>query len=203
MDKTTLARTWADAIPLGKFAASRVEGLAKGSGNASHSDSPFVDLARAVQYQAGLRSAFTRAYEETINDLIAGRIVCLGRKSKSYEFQVIDPAFWIGATVDWGANAAMRGRQSMIDLRVSIAPSNTSAQPEPRQGPGRPSKAAAIRAAIVEYAKSDPRLGRPPLERYRAYHAYLSERGFNPRREGGFKDKTFEKYEREFRRKNK
>lgn len=135
-DKTALARTWADAVPLGKFAAARAEGLAKSSSGSDgkRPEEPFAALAVTVHYHVNLRSAFDRAYEATINDLIAGRIVCLGRKSKSYAFQAVEPAFWSGATIDWGGNAASRGRLSMIDLRVAANPSAASTPPEPKQG---------------------------------------------------------------------
>lgn len=195
-----LARTWANAVPLSKFATERAQRLAQGMGvGGDRSEEPFAALSRAVQHHANVRVAFDRAYEETINDLIAGRLVCIGRKSKAYEFQVIDSGFWIGASIDWSGNAANRGRQSLIELRIAESPATALTPPALKQGPGRPSKAAAIRAAIAEYSKSDARLSRPPFERYRAYRAYLTDRGFDLRRESGFKDKTFEKYEREFR----
>ena len=75
----------------------------------------------------------------------------------------------------------------------------TSLKPKPQPGPGRPSKAEVIRAAITDYQKTDPGLSRPPSEQYRTYRSYISPQGYKPYRDAGFSNKTFEKYEREFR----
>ena len=72
-----------------------------------------------------------------------------------------------------------------------------------RNSPGRPSHANVIRAAIAEQARTDPRLERPRRERYENYRAYAKSQGYDPRRDDGFSEKTFEKYERQFRNKHK
>jgi hypothetical protein len=77
------------------------------------------------------------------------------------------------------------------------------ASSQERNAPGRPSKASVILAAIAEHAKTDLHLERPRPERYRNYRSYARSQGYDPHRDAGFSDKTFEKYEREFRNKTK
>ena len=103
----------------------------------------------------------------------------------------------------WYENALTRDGQELIEIRVTTAPLGEPPAAQPQQRPGRPSKRDVIRAAIGSYAERDPSLDRPRHERYRAYRAYISSVGFDPRKDTGFADKTLEKYEGEFRRTNK
>ncbi len=82
---------------------------------------------------------------------------------------------------------------------TAAAPDSVAAVlPQPRTGPGRPSNAEVIQAAIKDYARADPGLRKPRVKRYRAYRTYISGQGIDP--DVGFSDKTFERYESEFRR---
>lgn len=82
---------------------------------------------------------------------------------------------------------------------AAVAPDSLAAvSPQPRPGPGRPSNAEVIQAAIENYARTDPSLRKARVKRYRAYRSYISEQGIDP--DLGFSDKTFERYESEFRR---
>jgi hypothetical protein len=160
------------------------------------------NLARLAELNAILRLTQDKAKADILNDLIAGRLVGFGRPSESYDFERIDASYWIGAKVDWGGSAS-RDSRTFIEVRIVMPDAIAPIQPKPQPGPGRPSKAEVIRAAIDEYAKSDSALDRPRSERYRAYRSYISSKGFKRVRDAGFSDKTFEKYEREFRNKFK
>jgi hypothetical protein len=144
-------------------------------------------------------AARDRAKTELRNELVAGRLVGLGRRSDSYNIETIDCSFWIGAKVDWEHDAVSREDAALIDVRV-VAPETIKAirpTPEPRSGP--PSEVELILAAIEDYAKKDPALRRPPAERYGAYRSFIVSKGRDPRRERGFSESAFEKYEREYR----
>lgn len=200
----TLARIWADATPLARFMEERAEQECRESTPArnptrARQPSTMELLAASMQFQRELASARDKARTATINDLIAGRIVGLGRPSDSYLFERVEVSFWIGAVVDWMCGTASRDGRTVIEVRVVPAGVLKPVQPEAHEAPGRPSMADVIRAAIADYAKADPALRRPPTERYRAYRAYISARGYDPHRDPGFTKKTYEKYEREFR----
>lgn len=115
--------------------------------------------------------------------------------------------------VDGTSYFDIRVVRCLVDSQESVQPGDeqsatrvvpdaiASVQPKLRSGPGRPSNAEVIRAAINDYAKTDSGLRSPCVKRYRAYRSYISAQGIDP--DSGFSDKTFEKYEREFRRKLK
>jgi hypothetical protein len=226
-DAAALARIWADSTPLYTFVEDRLKQLPDESPAAasnvatagtkpvnrkrrkrSATPSGFETLAASLDSMSAAievgrkhNDRFKRVTAAMMDDLIAGRLACIGRPAQSYVFKKIDPSFWIGARVQWYGNAVIRGDEELIEVRVTKSiPAQIEDRPE--KGPGRPSKANVIRDAIVEYAKGDPRLNRPPFERYRAYRAYISDRGYDPRKDSGFKDKTFEKYEAEYRRRS-
>lgn len=203
----TLARVWADAAPLAKYILKRAEGPAEGplkrKPRRVRKLTSWEYLAAGTEFYATQRVSWDQARTDTRNDLIAGRVVAVGRLSNSYDFERIPPSFWIGAEVDWDRDAVSRDGKNVIEVRVLKPEAIASVQPKPQSGPGRPSKAEVIRAAIAEHAKTDSALERPPAERYRIYRAYLSDQGYKPYKTVGFSNKTFEKFEREFRNKNK
>lgn len=205
---SSLARIWADATPLAQFVEARAVQLSRVATpgrktRTGHKPSSMEMLASALESNTSLIGARSRAKIATINDLIAGRIVAVGRPSDTHSFERIDPSFWIGAEVDWIRDATSRGGRRVIEVRMVNANDIPSIQPRLHEVPGRPSKSDVITGAIADYAKRDPRLERPPTERLRAYYAYISARDYNPRRDKGFSEKTIQKFERLFRSKNK
>ena len=139
-----------------------------------------------------------RAKTATINDLIAGRLVGLGRPAASYNLEAIDASFWIGAAVD--GDTASRDGAKVIDVRIVNPADVPSIQPQPKSGLGRPSQRDLIFEAIADHRKTDPGLKRPRAERLRAYRSYISTKGYDPRIDAGFDVKTIEKYEAAIRR---
>jgi hypothetical protein len=139
------------------------------------------------------------AKSEIRNDLVAGRLVALGRTPSSRNIQLIDSSFWIDAEVDWKHDVLARGRKKMVAVRVVLPDAIKAMQPTVEPRPGPPSERALILAAIEEYARKDPTLRRPPAQRYQAYRAFLAKKGRDPRRERGFSESAFEKYELEYR----
>lgn len=205
---TALARIWADAAPLYRFIEERAEQqcrqITPARGPTRARQLSTVELAsRNLQLHMNLAAARDKARTATINDLIAARIVGLGRPSDFNVFERVDDSFWIGAAVDWVDGTASRDGKTVIDIRVVPADALLPLQPAVQDAPGRPSKEDVIRAAIAAYAKEDPTLARAPSERIRGYCNYISSHGYNPRNDPGFSDKTFQKYERKFRLENK
>jgi hypothetical protein len=152
-----------------------------------------------MQHQTNILGARDKAKINTVSDLIAGRLIGLGRGSGSYSIEAIDPAFWIGAKID--GDSASRESTKLIEIHIASPDSIPSLKARSHPGSGRPSKADVIRAAIADHAKTDPGLDRPRLERFRRYGEFISAQGFNPRKDSGFGEKTFEKYELEYRKK--
>ena len=200
---SALSGLWADATPLSEYLEKQVTRLSieapampidQTDKSVKHSGFTLVLTAHVNAMAA--RAAAPKAI---LNDLIAGRTLALGRPSNSYIFERIDPAFWIGAAVDWADGTVRRDGKSIVEVRIPSPDALRAIQPTPPTKPAASSRVDVIREAIAEYAKQDPRLARPPHERYRAYRIYISARGFDPRRERGFGEKTFELREREFR----
>jgi hypothetical protein len=203
-----LARIWAYAVPLTKFIEEQAgkslrEATPKTKTPRVRKLSTMVMIAGAMEFDTRMKSARDIVRAQTYNDLIAGLLVGLGRPSDAYNIERVDESFWIGSKVDWISDSVSRDGRRVIDVRIVPREAIPVVQADPHTGPGRPSKAKVICQAIDAYAKSDPRLGQAPLVRYRAYRTYISQRGYDPRRETGFSIKTFEKYEREYRNKNK
>jgi hypothetical protein len=200
---TALARIWADATPLARFIEDRAQSLCRKPDGAEPAkdakSSSTARLAYYLQLQTNLMSARDSARTITKNDLVAGRLVGLGRASGSYAIEAIDPSFWIGAEID-GDNA-VRDNKKVIEIRIPKSEAIPSLKLRSQPESGRPSKAEVIRAAIADYAKSDPGLDRPRLGRFRRYREFITAQGFDPRKDDGFGDKTLEKYEGEHRKK--
>jgi len=203
----TLARIWADAFPLAEYVSERANRSSREEPSTPKTRrgrkmSTVEMLAGITEAQVTLRVMRDKTRTATVNDLIAGRIIAVGRPSDVYNFERLDPSFWIGAAVDWDRDAASRDGRKVIDVRIVKPGDIPSVQPRLHEVPGRPSKSDVISAAIVEYAKTDPTLDRPPMERRSAYYVYIAARGYNPRRDKGFSEKTIQKFERLFRSKN-
>lgn len=204
----TLARIWADATPLARFIEEKAAQQLRESTPARRPTrarqlSTLELVARSMQFDTKMASARDKARTATINDLIAGRFIGLGRPSDSYAFERVDDSFWIGAAVDWIDGATSRDGRTVIEIRVVPADALKPIRPEASETVGRLSKKDAIRAAIAAYAKEDPTLDRKRLHRFQAYRSHLTSHGYNPRKDGGFSEKNFEKYETEFRTANK
>jgi hypothetical protein len=119
----SLARVWAKATPLAKFLGERAERLCREATPGSVTDiRPFDQLAAPerlslyMQAQTYLMVAQRRAEADTINDLVAGKVVGLGRGSGSYDFEWIDATFWIGADV--GGDSVTRDGIKIIEVRI-------------------------------------------------------------------------------------
>ncbi|HUN77255.1 MAG TPA: hypothetical protein VMU40_22285 [Steroidobacteraceae bacterium] len=203
-----LARIWADATPLDAFVEKKAEQLC-GVTVAPATMEPRRDvqpsgierystverLALWSQVQTSLMAARAQATRDTSNELVAGRLVGLGRMSTSYAIEVIEASFWIGAAI--AGDTASRDGRKMIDIRIVLPETIPSFQPKP-QSRGKPSEGDVIKAAILDWAKTDPALRRPPLVRYKAYRAFIVSQRRDPK-DPGFDEKTFQKYETEFR----
>jgi hypothetical protein len=203
----TLAQIWAYATRLGKFVEERAERLCREATPPRKARRVpkwrgLEMMAEAMEYDRNLIAARVKAKTATINDLIAGQIVGLGRPSDSYNFERIDRSFWVGAAVDWDRDAVIRDGTQIIDVRIVLPYALPVAQPKQQLNPETSARIEVIRAAIREYATTDPDLSQPRSRRYRTYRSYISSQGFNVKKRG-FSDKTFEKYELEFRRKSK
>jgi hypothetical protein len=96
-----------------------------------------------------------------------------------------------------------RGEKGVVDVRLLTKSMPTTVPPVRISKPGRPSKKGVIRHAIANHAKQDPKLRQPPVVRRRNYRAYISQHGYDLRQDSGFTNSTFEKYETEYRNKNK
>jgi hypothetical protein len=146
-----LAGIWADATPLTRFIEERAEqslqegtpayGETNRAAPLSNHQSDLVprwaNLARHAEFVAALRVARDRAQVETIKDLVAGRLVGLGRLSDSYNIENIDASFWIGADVR--ANTATRADTRMVEVHVVSPDAILSLQPVHQSGPEKPS----------------------------------------------------------------
>jgi hypothetical protein len=204
-----LRRIWADATPLSKFIEDRAEQLCREAPaiparkiHTTEQLSTIEGMTLMMEYQGNLSIARGNAMKETVNHLVAGRIVGLGRRSDSYDIEPIEASFWIGSDV--GGDSVTRDARTIVDVRVVMPDVLPAAiEPKPQTGPGRPSAANLILEAIAYYAKTDPSLDEPRSKRFRAYRTYISQHGKDPITQDRFSDKTFEKYESEFRKKNR
>ena len=200
---SALRRIWADATPLSKFIEDRAEQLCEaptvpgGKARGTQQLSALEGMTLIMRYDANLSIARGKARKETVNHLVAGRIVGLGRRSDSHEIETIDASFWIGADVE--PDAVSRDGTQIIDVRIVLPDALPVEQPKQQLNPGTSARIEVIRAAIREYAKTHPELSQPRSVRYRAYRSYISSRGFDLSKRG-FTNKNFEKYELEFRR---
>lgn len=188
-----LRRIWAGAIPLSKFIEDRTGGRAP----------PAPGLkTRKIRKPSALELIFERneVQQETIKDLIAGRLVAVGRRSDSYEFDWISASFWIGAVVI--ADTVSRDGTLLVEVGIAPPEARRDVQQKQKPNPEASARAEVRRAAIMEYLKTDPDLSAPRSKRYRAYKSYISSHGFDTNKRG-FSVKTFEKDETEFRPKPK
>ena len=200
-----LARIWADATPLSRFIEDRAQQLFRQTPAAPWStvDATGQSSSLGVRVAAGLESykdllaARDRAKTDTINDLVAGRLLGMGRPSGSRKLEEIEALFWIGAEFLPG-NSAQSARRKMVHVRVVPSDASPSAQPKPRAGPGRPSQREAIKAAIIDHARADPGWwNRSPSVRHKAYRDHIAKQGYDPSGPG-FDKKTLQKYETAF-----
>jgi hypothetical protein len=203
-----LRRIWADATPLSKFIEDRAEHLCREARPVpgrtipkSQKLSPIEGMSLIMQYDADLSIARGKARKETVNHLVAGRIVGLGRRSGFHDIETIDASFWIGADVE--PDAVSRDGTQIIDVRIVLPDVLLVEQPKQQSDLEAKRRAEVIREAIVDYAaKTDPDLGPPRSKRYKAYRAYISARRFDIKKRG-FSDKRFEKAETEYRRESR
>ena len=196
-------QVWAYATPLSQFVERRAEQscpeAAELKARRDRQASTLKYLGASIEFGFALRAAVEKARTATVNDLVAGRLVGLGRTPKSRDIQPIDSSFWVDAEIDWEHDAMARARKKMVAVRVVLPDAMKAVRPTAEDRPGPHSERELILAAIEEYAKKDPALRRPPAERYEAYRAFITKKGRNPRRERGFSESAFEKYELEYR----
>lgn len=201
-----IAREWADADPLSRFLSDRSrlgtaspdgQGVQSGREDGPSSLETAARMLRSASYQI---ESSRKATLETENDLVAGRLTGIGRKPNSHQFERIPASYWIGAAIEWGRDAVTRDGEELIEVRITSARTiDTRVETLEQPRPGRPTKGDVILAAISDYAADDPTLKGPRSERFRAYRAYISEQGYDPRKDDGFSDKTIEKFETEYR----
>lgn len=122
-DDQALRRIWADAPPLFKFVEDRAEQLVREAppapGRKIRKPSQLSTLEHigfAAEYYGNLQVARGRALQTAISDLVAGRIIALGRRSGSYRIETVDASFWIGADVE--GDTVSRDGNEMIDVRI-------------------------------------------------------------------------------------
>ena len=208
-DVSALARQWADAETLCDFLKTRAESIRMATQGTETSGKPISEMSSVeiavltLRGNTDLQAALAEAKRGISDEVVAGRIYCIGRRRDSLEFEKVPPSFWIGAKIDWGGDAVGRDDEEFMDLRVltgSIA-APPEVQDEPRSG--RPSKGNVILAAIEKYANDDPGLKGTKSKRFRSYRSYISEQGYDPRTDPGFGDKTIEKFETAYRKKKR
>jgi hypothetical protein len=201
IDPEKVAKAWATATPIHGYTVAKATQKWRESTPgwplpATHQ----VFSVDAMFLNQEFQKRLVAARKATIKELIAGQIVGLGRSSNSKGIERISESFWIDAKVeDWSGGTASCDGTSFSEIGVVPTSTLTPSQPVASSTVGPPSKAVVILAAIAAYAKEDPRLERPPSERFRAYRAYISSHGHNPHTARGFSQKTFEKYEQQFR----
>lgn len=204
---SALRRIWADATPLSKFIEDRAEQLCEAPPvpdrkiRRTQQLSALEGMTLIMRYDANLSIARGKARKETVNHLVAGRIVGLGRRSGSHDIETIDASFWIGADVE--PDAVSRDGTQIIDVRIVLPDALPVTQEKQRFDREAQRRAEVIGAAIRDYvANTDPNLGPPRSKRYKAYRSYISARGFDIKKRG-FGDKRLEKAETEYRRESR
>ena len=203
--KTDLAPIWADATPLSDYLDQRTRSALRvgeqDQGNeVSPASSMLLGVAAALQTYGNTPRVIEETKKKTNDDLIAGRISAIGRKENSGRFVALEASHWIGSEIHWHSNAMKRGRAAYVDIRVIDQGQSADSQFE--QGVEYRDTFEVVEAAIAKYAADDPNLSDKPEIRYRAYREFIRARGFDPHRDRGFSEKTFEAYETKFRKKN-
>jgi hypothetical protein len=190
---TALTRIWADATPLAKHLEDRAERLcteapAISGTRLSASPSTLERIAVATQYHANMAVAREAARTATANDLIAGRLITLGRPADRYALQRINPKFWIGAEIDWMRSTVSRGGKNFVNIRIAstLATAKTSIRKSvskptqrdtrnsskrrgikrpTRNAGGRPGTSDAIRKVVRHLLKASPGFAAMPRKR--------------------------------------
>lgn len=137
---TNLAAIWADATPLARFVEERAKRRRR------EITSTVESLTRSIMDGTYLASDRKTVRAATIKDLIAERVVAIGRPSDSYAFKRINHSFWIDADIDWGNGSASLDRKTMVDIRIVRSPSKND-------------KSAPASSATPERAVNDPETG--------------------------------------------
>ena len=157
-------------------------------------------------------SAHQAARDEVRRQLVAGSLVAYGRQSTPRsKIEEISVDVWIDSEYsddDVSIESADYGRYvhiQIIELNGTNNLREIGSAPEPSLStPGRPTRRVLIWNAIEHYSRQQTGwFKRAPRERFDAYKTYISAQGTDPELEPGFKDKTLQKYETEFRKKNR
>ena len=203
--ETDLAPIWADATPLSGYLERKTRPPLivsdQNSANEGLPSSGLLGLAAAFQAFGSAPMRTEEAKKNASNDLIAGRISAIGRKKNSKRFEILEASHWIGSEIHWYGNAMTRGRVTYVDIRIIEQEQADDIEPEKVAEYRETSDV--VKAAISKYAADDPNLSAKPEIRHRAYREFIRAQGFDPHRQRGFGDKTFEAYETEFRKENK
>lgn len=126
LDPKSLERIWLLATPLHEFTVNVAERQCQNSIPGWPTDWSAQDATRGSnlrfqQVQARLNTAQTL----TIQDLVAGRIVGLGRRSQSNALEVVGESFWDGAVFDWTSETVKnREGRTVCDVRITNAVSS-------------------------------------------------------------------------------
>ena len=204
-DPEKLAKAWATATSLHAYSVEKAEQRWREStpGWQRPQTHEVFSVGWAFRNQE-FHKRLVAAQKATLKELIAGQIIGLGRLSGSKGIDKISGSFWIDAKVeDWFGGKVSCDGSTYSEVCVVSAGAIAPTLEKASSTVGAPSRAVVIRAAIEAYAKVDPGLVKPPSVRFRAYRAYISEHGYDPRTDRGFNQKTFEKYELEYRNKNR
>jgi hypothetical protein len=102
--------------------------------------SSLENLARYAGLHAILRLARDKAEVDTLNDLVADRLVGFGCPSDSYKPKRIEASFWIGAAIE--GDTASRNAQTFSGVRIVAPDAIPSAQPKPRANSTAPQRTA-------------------------------------------------------------
>lgn len=164
------------------------------------------------------RSRDEKLIEQMRRDLVAERVVCIGRRSDDNRFwlEKIESSFWLGARIYASADqaenedilfdmiriASNASTTSTLAIDIEVAESAPGADlATPQRRRGRPSHRDKILAAI-EHQGSDEDwfVANAPHSRHLAYRRYIKAAyRIDTLNVEGFDAKTIEKYETEFR----
>jgi hypothetical protein len=159
------ARIWADATPLAQYVeevaqrlcSEPVPGLEPPTRPADPKLSGLASVAMMSHIHAVLSVARRKAPTATRNDLIAGRILAVGRPPDSEQFEKIDPSFWIGSDIDW-SGAVSRGDRKVIEVRVVVKADDVALiQSKLRKVRAGPHKAERVGAGSANKEREQPR----------------------------------------------
>jgi hypothetical protein len=154
------------------------------------------------------------ARKQLKNALVRGEIQLVGRRRNTeglMQYELVPPGFWVGAVFNPDRGEGVSGELRYDELRATNEPtpattaSGVSHRPEkadaqPRSA-GRPSQRDKIMEAISYHAEADQNWwSNGPAKRHERYRTYIRNKfSIDTKLAQGFSEKTFQKYEDEYK----